>query len=201
MCIGPFAEFYGPVTLMVKEMFFRPSFCANCGDKIERADWGIFTSRRFCPVCESEFKGWDLLPRFVVAAAVLMGMVGFAAYLKSGSSVSESQLIRQPKKLVEQPVSASQISKETTANAPLPANASGSAVAENRNQVIAQKIDPRPAFQPPAKAPVETTEAMYYCGAATAKGTPCRHRVKGNVRCFQHAGMPAMLPPEQLRIK
>src|SRR5437016_361776 len=23
------------------EMFFRPSFCANCGERIERSDWGL----------------------------------------------------------------------------------------------------------------------------------------------------------------
>ena len=178
-------------------MFFRPSYCANCGDKIERAEWGILTSRRFCQVCESEFKGWDLLPRFVVGAALLMGLVGLAAYLKSGSPVSESQLIRQPKRLVEQPVSA----KELPANAPIAANVAPPAIDENGNQTTSRKIEPRPAFQAPANPPAEPTEAIYYCGAATAKGTPCKHRVKGNVRCFQHTGMPAILPPGQLRIK
>ena len=40
---------------------------------------------------------------------------------------------------------------------------------------------------------VKTTEAVYFCGAATKKGTPCSRRVKRpGERCWQHAGMPAM---------
>ncbi|HXM35340.1 MAG TPA: hypothetical protein VN920_09145 [Pyrinomonadaceae bacterium] len=45
------------------------------------------------------------------------------------------------------------------------------------------------------------TEAFYTCGARTRKGTPCTRRVHGPVRCWQHLGLPAMLPPERLRIK
>ena len=41
----------------------------------------------------------------------------------------------------------------------------------------------------------------YQCGARTKKGTPCSRRVHGPVRCWQHKGMPAMLPIEKLRIK
>src|SRR3954468_3530522 len=68
-------------------MFFRPTFCANCGERIERTDWGILTSRRFCPVCESEFKGQDLIPRVIVIAGLIIGVFGFGSYLRSGSSV------------------------------------------------------------------------------------------------------------------
>lgn len=44
-------------------------------------------------------------------------------------------------------------------------------------------------------------EEIYTCGARTKKGTPCSRRVHGPVRCWQHKGMPAMLPQEKLRIK
>jgi hypothetical protein len=47
-----------------------------------------------------------------------------------------------------------------------------------------------------------TIEAdVYICGARTKKGTPCSRRVHGPVRCWQHKGMPAMLPQEKLRVK
>jgi len=46
-----------------------------------------------------------------------------------------------------------------------------------------------------------SVEAAYYCGAETKKGTPCTRKVKGNVRCWQHTGMRAMLPPEKLLIQ
>lgn len=42
---------------------------------------------------------------------------------------------------------------------------------------------------------------VYLCGARTKKGTPCSRRVHGPVRCWQHKGQKAMLPPDKLRIK
>jgi hypothetical protein len=49
--------------------------------------------------------------------------------------------------------------------------------------------------------PVSTEEEVYLCGAETKKGTPCSRRVHGPVRCWQHKGARAMLPPEKLLIK
>ncbi|HZN06101.1 MAG TPA: hypothetical protein VFB65_04930 [Pyrinomonadaceae bacterium] len=64
----------------------------------------------------------------------------------------------------------------------------------------------RPAQQssttgtPLAPAP-STPEQVYTCGARTKKGKPCSRRVHGPVRCWQHKGLPAMLPAEKLVIK
>jgi hypothetical protein len=44
-------------------------------------------------------------------------------------------------------------------------------------------------------------EQVYTCGARTKKGTPCSRRVHGPVRCWQHKGLPPMLPQEKLLIK
>ena len=45
-------------------------------------------------------------------------------------------------------------------------------------------------------------DVVYLCGARTKKGTPCRRRVhSAGERCFQHKGMPAMVPLEKLTIK
>ena len=164
-------------------MFFRPSFCANCGEKIERTDWGIFTSRRFCPVCESEFKGQDLIPRVIVGAGLLIGIFGFGSYLKSGNVGNGGSLPREPARLTGQ--------SRTT---PLPPAAATPEARQESTQPSTL------ASLPPVKAKPEADEVVYYCGAETKKGTPCSRRVKGNVRCFQHKGMPAMLPPEKLRI-
>jgi len=46
-----------------------------------------------------------------------------------------------------------------------------------------------------------TSEVVYICGARTKKGTPCSRRVHGPVRCWQHKGLPAMLPEDKLMIK
>jgi hypothetical protein len=60
---------------------------------------------------------------------------------------------------------------------------------------------PEPAYGPDGTAnerPTETDEVVYICGARTKKGTPCQRRVRGPGRCWQHRGMPAMLPPSKL---
>jgi hypothetical protein len=47
-----------------------------------------------------------------------------------------------------------------------------------------------------------TNEEGYICGARTQKGTPCRRRVHvAGERCFQHKGLPAMVPLEKLVIR
>ncbi len=45
------------------------------------------------------------------------------------------------------------------------------------------------------------SEEVYICGARTKKGTPCSRRVPEPNRCWQHKGMPAMLPHEKLVVK
>ena len=167
-------------------MFFRPTFCANCGEKIERAEWGLLTSRRFCQVCESQYKGHDLIPRAIVAGGLLAGIFGLGAYIKS-STVAGPALARQLKQpIAERPAE--------TVPSPPPARVS----------------EPQPAASPQAIAAVPSRKAAdprdvpaaptYYCGARTKKGTACSRRVKGNQRCYQHAGMPAMAAAEELKV-
>jgi hypothetical protein len=52
-----------------------------------------------------------------------------------------------------------------------------------------------------APQPSPPAEDVYICGARTKKGTPCSRRVHGPVRCWQHKGARAMLPPEKLLVK
>ncbi len=179
-------------------MLFRPSYCANCGEKIEREDWGLFTSRRFCELCETEFKAHDLLPRVVVGASLIALIFGVGGYLKNGSgAAADATVARQAKSTTERqtapaavnPVSTSLLQAKTNSNAPQIENATPAA-----RTVVAL---PPPKLQVNEKEP--GAEPMYYCGAQTKKGTPCTRHVKGNTRCFQHTGMPAMLPPDKLR--
>ena len=172
-------------------MLFRPTYCANCGDKIERVEWRLFTSRRFCGVCESEFKGTDLIPRVIVAVSLLAGAAGITGYLRSGPAAKDL-VVRDARKAVTQAATTPSMAAESNvrvgnANAVSTPSAAGSVI----NSV------PGPAA---GLAPVKPiAEALYFCGAATKKGTPCSRKVKGNVRCFQHTGLPAMLPPDKLR--
>jgi hypothetical protein len=45
-------------------------------------------------------------------------------------------------------------------------------------------------------------EPGYICGARTKKGTPCHRRVHvAGERCFQHKGMPSLLPESKLVVR
>ena len=182
---------------MVTEMLFRPSFCANCGEKIERTEWGILTSRRFCPVCESEFKGQDLILRAIVGLGIAATVFGLGSYLKSGVP-AETKGFNQSRKFIEQSGAPVQLSATNTAGQ-RPENTNAAFTRQPESSNSASTTNAALAAQS-AKPKVETAEPLYYCGAETKKGTPCSRRVKGNVRCFQHLGMPAMLPAEKLRI-
>lgn len=65
--------------------------------------------------------------------------------------------------------------------------------------VFGQPRLPQPAGPNP---PRSLNEEGYICGARTRKGTPCKRRVHAaGERCFQHKGLPAMVPPEKLIIR
>ena len=178
-------------------MLYRPNFCANCGEKVERADWSLFTSRRFCQVCESEYKGQDTIPRVIVGFGILAGVLGLGSYLKSGSP-SEAALLRQPGKLVERSSVAARPPGSQTSNAN--ANVVAGPPEVPTFQAPPQALtDLRQAAQVPGAKSAQP-EPQYYCGAETKKGTPCSRRVKGNVRCYQHVGMPAMVSSEKLKM-
>lgn len=172
-------------------MLFRPKFCANCGEKIERSDWGLLTSRRFCPVCEIEFQGQEMIPRVVVGISVLVAAVSGFGYLRSGP--------RAPETAVARPVrAATQVSQ----GAP-PAPTASPALAQRQPEMPVNSTAKPFVSQAPSATAVPRVEAVsetYFCGAETKKGTPCSRRVKGNVRCYQHKGMPAMLPADKLKI-
>lgn len=180
-------------------MLFRPSYCANCGEKIERADWHLWTSRRFCVVCESEFRGIDLIPKAVAAMGILGVAFGISNYVGAGQSngVREPIASRPFRATVEKPPS-TDTNKISVTSAAVPGNEAPGNAAVPKAGTIPNSLAGSPknsvAERPNLDGPV------YMCGAQTKKGTPCSRRVKGNVRCFQHTGMPAMLPPEKLRV-
>lgn len=178
-------------------MLFRPSYCAKCGEKIEREEWHFWTSRRFCIVCESEYRGTDLIPQVIVVLGILGTVIGFGGYIRSSSNSVGPQAVRQLKGGVE---------KAAPADSNIPTAAMAPAAVR---EPVSPPVNADLAAKQPATAQstrVANTDRgsadgpIYICGAQTKKGTPCSRRVKGNVRCFQHTGVPAMLPPEKLRV-
>lgn len=166
-------------------MLYRPNYCSNCGEKVERVDWGFFTSRRFCDICETEFKGHDILTRAGVLLVLAIGVVGIGAYLRSGPG---TEFVKQPTKLAEREARPELEAKPRATENPIPSTTPD--LSPKSSEV--PRVGPKPM---PAK--VEIAEAQYFCGAETKKGTPCSRRVKGNTRCYQHVGMPAMATSER----
>ncbi|HEY6802093.1 MAG TPA: hypothetical protein VI306_00820 [Pyrinomonadaceae bacterium] len=133
---------------------YRPNFCAECGDKIFRLRWPIWTNRRFCEDCSPKFRRVHWTRKLLAVAGVLA--LGFVV----------GRAIRRP---------APPLVIQRNVVAPTPA--------EKENQ------------------PSTLVDDAYICGARTKKGTPCSRRVHGPVRCWQHKGLPAMVPLEKLKIK
>lgn len=157
---------------------YRPNFCSECGAKILRLHWHAWTSRRFCDVCSRRLRRHRLTNSLVAATALFsIGMITGRA----GRPAPPPLII------------------ERTANSPL---------YNSQDDSANNKTDETPAnAESTNSSPRQTSEATteeesaYICGARTKKGTPCARRVHSAVRCWQHKGSPAMLPPEKLVVK
>ncbi len=177
-------------------MFYKPKYCCNCGEKIERANPSFTDSRRFCDVCKHDFVAQRGLPVIFIALMAVFGVFGIGSYWRSGEKtpvLSTKQFVVNPSNAGKNPVNnASQISSNS--NAPQTANAKN--VQMNRSP--APNLTTNPPVKQADSTPLTTDETIYFCGAPTKKGTPCSRRVRGGGRCWQHKGQAAMLPPEKL---
>ncbi len=157
---------------------YRPNFCSECGAKILRLRWHAWTSRRFCDVCSKRLLKQRLTNPLVAAIVLLsIGMITGRA----GRPAAPPLII------------------ERSANSPL---------YNSQNNSVTNETDDPPAnakssnSHPRQNSQATTDEELVYiCGARTKKGTPCARRVHSAVRCWQHKGTPAMLPPEKLVVK
>jgi hypothetical protein len=159
-------------------MLYRPHFCCHCGEKIIRAKWTPLTSRRFCDFCAVEKKQHDLLPRAAAVLMLILGAAGITSYLGGGKAasnevISPSSSSEELKKTPKKPTNVSVV----TNSDPSPPVSNTTSAASNTKQL-------------PLRAD-SSTEAVYYCGALTKKGTACTRRVKSPGRCWQHLGQPS----------
>ena len=172
-------------------MFYRPEFCCCCGEKVERIDWKPWTSRRFCQLCETKHPWSELIQK----ALPFLGIVGVITGLASFWPTSQQPVSPVTKRALAaeknaQPMQASPTFKTTESGN---IQSQPNSRIENPNNLAAVS-----ASNMPKTAVAERPEPVYFCGAETKKGTPCTRKVKGNIRCWQHQGMPAMLPPSKL---
>ena len=152
---------------------YQPNFCSNCGAKLLRLRWHFWTSRRFCNECARRLRKARLVP-ILLTTLGLFGAGYVAGRVRRAS----------PPPLIIERRSDSPLNDTTGRSARQPAKS-------------ATDVNPTAAT---TNSPATVEELVYLCGARTKKGTPCSRRVHGPVRCWQHKGMPGMLPEEKLLV-
>ena len=163
-------------------MLYRPKYCCNCGEKIERDEWRLWTSRRFCALCETEYKPHDLLPRVVVICGLAFALFGIGSYLRE--PVSEQRLATTTPR-------STQKLKPATNNIPTGNSIStASALAVDLGAGESEKQ----INEQPQKEKRTSDDVVFYCGAITKKGSPCTRRVKTRGFCWQHAKTSQIAP-------
>jgi len=169
---------------------YKPNFCAECGEHIERARWHMWTSRRFCKACARRFR----------RSRIISTVLACAALFSLGLVCGRFQRAAPPPLIVERG-ELPEASPPTSS----PNDTPKSADTENESDATATTAtQPEPTYGPDGTAterPTDPNETVSICGARTQKGTPCRRRVRGTGRCWQHKGLPAMLPPDKLVVR
>jgi hypothetical protein len=152
---------------------YRPNFCAECGERLARRGWRAWTSARFCGDCARRLGRTGLIGSLTILAITAAATFALGRYLRPA-----------PPPLLIQRVANSPLSD-------LPVNLNASIQTSNR-----------PNSTNPEAAVSSADEPGYICGARTKKGTPCHRRVHvAGERCFQHKGLPAMVPLDKLVVK
>ncbi|MBD0372743.1 MAG: hypothetical protein ICV60_18005 [Pyrinomonadaceae bacterium] len=164
---------------------YKPNFCAECGEKITRTRWRFWTSRSFCQNCEGRHQ----------RARILLPLIAAAALLSLGLLVGRAtRTLETPPPLT---VQRGELPVAPSVNG---TDAEGEASADSATNAAPK---PEPKYGPNGTAterPTDPEEVVSICGARTQKGTPCQRRVRGTGRCWQHRGMPAILPQGKLII-
>ena len=189
-------------------MLYRPTYCCDCGDRIERLEWRLWTSRRFCELCETEHKFDEVLKAVAGVGLSLSGIFGIGAYF----SKPEKTVTISASRATSNQLNVGKGSKDyrgTVGNAQN-GGAVQPGISENNQERESDRKVPLDTSKPEVRFDTTgreektlqkvTSEPVYFCGAATKKGSPCSRRVKGGGRCWQHEGKDAMLAEKELLI-
>lgn len=153
---------------------YRPNFCVECGERLTRRGWRALFRSRFCSDCNHRLGG-SVYAKMLVTVCLLVAS-GFAMgrYLRP-----------QAPPLIIQRAANSLLS-----DAPLNLKDSKRASGDTTKQSV-ESLNP-----------IASDDKAYICGARTKKGTPCHRRVHAaGERCFQHKGMPSLLPLSKLVVR
>lgn len=180
-------------------MTYQPNYCPHCGEQIEKNEKKWLTSW-FCEHCKDSLKQVDWTPKISLILGLIGVLFGFGSYLKT----PEKPLALTQNQSIVNSANRSQNTKNEIASINsnsqnLSAKSSDQANSNLQNQsksgfsqqVVVQKTEKENPQN------IEN-EPVFFCGAQTKKGTPCTRKVKSGGRCWQHTGLPAMLPKEKL---
>lgn len=180
-------------------MLYKPKYCCNCGERIERIDWKVTSSRKFCELCETEFKFDEILPRVIFIILTVFGVWGFGGLFfeqKTPVIISQTDGLRDIQ-------TKSKGSLKNTETPRTSGNRDG-VLSANQNSFVKKKRRTTREESASQDKPVSkdypqktkslkngqklTNKTVYFCGAETKKGNPCSRRVKSEGRCWQHRG-------------
>jgi hypothetical protein len=149
------------------------NFCAECGERLARKGWRARLGQRLCDGCAQRVGPFASYRSLIAIALVAIGAFALGRSLRPA-----------PPPLIIQRAANSPLSDSPVELAARQANRAG---IYQTNQNVALS---------------DSNEEGYICGARTRKGTPCHRRVHApGERCFQHKGLPAMVPLEKLVIR
>jgi len=171
-------------------MVYKPNFCCNCGEKITRAEWKLFTSRRFCDVCSVEQKGHELMIRAAAVGFLLVGILGIGSYLRNPEQPRMMLAIDQ-----STGVSTSAMPALKPNSAVKEIEPTGRRLADNAESgampALPLTVRPEASKEQLRSQGFASDNPVFHCGAMTKKGKPCSRRVKSKGRCWQHTGQPS----------
>jgi hypothetical protein len=153
---------------------YRPKFCAECGAKIIRLRWHFWTSGKFCQHCSPRFTRKQF-NRLLITG---VGVFSLGIAVGQAARTAPSPLVIQRN---QNSILAADLGKASR-RVQVDGSSGNVATTDTTNSLTSNDV-------------------VYSCGARTRKGTACTRRVHGPIRCWQHLGLPATLPQEQLRIK
>lgn len=172
-------------------MFYKPTFCCNCGEKIERIDSKVWSSRRFCDICAVEYKGIEWIATGAVVVASLFVLFGIGTYFqnrgenahKSDSQIVEKSIAKR-KMVAEQNILPLRSDRNSNSRSTFDGSSTTPLIAKSTPEMSGEQLKIEKAI---------TDNSAHYCGAMTKKGSSCLRKVKTNVRCWQHSGQPSVM--------
>lgn len=166
-------------------MLYRPNFCCNCGEKIERATLSFTDSKMFCDVCKHDFVLARAVPVVFYCLMAVIGIFGIGSWWRGGEKPL-NLAARQPAVNAPGVTKPAKQAPQVNSNSNVQQTAQTNNLPTNAPQT--SSLTAKPQLKQVNPAPAGTEEAVYFCGAPTKKGTPCSRRVRGGGRCWQHKG-------------